>query len=142
MSKKFVIYLDIDGVLVPYGEKKFKPEAVEALNQIIGYYKADLVMISAWNKLFQNAFEYATCLQENGLVFESLSIGMDSQRACFVAMRQDKNPNYLIIDDETEQYHKQYEIDYNRILQPNGYRCLDECDVKQVTLKYKLNTNL
>ncbi len=72
---KFVIFLDIDGVLVSWGimgdeyeadgEHAFNQESVIALNAIITYYDADLCMITSWNSSFRNEDEWKAFLVNN-----------------------------------------------------------------------------
>src|SRR5882724_10722247 len=142
----FIIYLDIDGVLVPYdgfkdfdkdGDHKFKQSAVEALNNIINHYKADLCMISSWNVHYDNEQQYKDFLISRGIVVNELTIGKHYDRIEFIENNVKNNniEHYLIIDDESHQYLKGSMNngfpEYKRILQPNRYRCLDDCDFKQ-----------
>ena len=152
MPEGFVIFLDVDGPLVSYGnlkaraldgENEFKPEAIYALNKIIEYYDATLCMVSSWNSKFGgDAKRYAGFMRSRGLQFKHLVIGDHSRRSEYVIDLIDRGLNhYLIIDDEAHQYYsKMGFIDYKRILQPNRQRCLDCYDVWQVTINYKLNT--
>lgn len=59
MCKPFIIYLDIDGVLVSYlklkerdsdGKNSFVSKAVETLNSIITMFNADICIVSTWGR--------------------------------------------------------------------------------------------
>ena len=56
-NKPFIVYLDIDGVLVSYlklkdfhsdGKHNYIPKAVEVLNKIITMFNADICVVSTW----------------------------------------------------------------------------------------------
>lgn len=154
MNKNFIIYLDIDGVLVSYlelknwhedGEHMFKKEAVDTLNAIISYYNADLRMITSWNSKFKDAQHYKDFLVSRGINVNSLTIGNDWDRAKAIEeeIRNKEVDKYLIIDDESHQYLQSYFknniIEYKRILTTNPFRCLDSNDLLMVTRNWKLN---
>jgi hypothetical protein len=148
MNNNFIIFLDVDGVLVSWlhfhdrdekGEVKFNPIAVSALNAIIKYYDADLCMISSWNTKFPDAKSYKDFMLSRGIKVNDLTIGDHEYRPEYIVnMINDGLTKYLIIDDESYLYHKTKEIEYKRILTPNRYRCLDEYDGYQVTKNYFL----
>ena len=112
-----IIFIDVDGVLVSYsdlnikdkdGDNIFKPQAVESLNKIIGFYNADLCMISSWNTKFRNEQQYADFLRSRGLIFNKLYISDHNNRIqgikdLLLELEEDK---YLIIDDEAYKYYE------------------------------------
>ncbi len=149
----FIIFLDIDGVLVSYddfkdyhedGDHKFKQSAVESLNKIIDHYKADLCMISSWNVHYDNEKQYKDFLISRGIHVNELTIGQHCNRVEFIEkyVKDNNIEHYLIIDDESHKYFKNCMItgfpEYKRILQPNRYRCLDDFDFKHVTKNWDL----
>jgi hypothetical protein len=144
----FIIFLDIDGVLCSYddfGEKDeadkktvFRSYSINALNQIIDYYKADLCMISSWNMDFCDVLSYKDFLKARGVHVNNLTIGNHKEKSEYLKSLIKEGLNcYLIIDDETFEYHEF--IPFKRILQTNKYRCLDEYDFKNVCFNLKLN---
>jgi len=149
----FVIFLDIDGVLVSYNELKnyhidqehsFKINALDSLNAIISFYDADLCMISSWNTKFKNKKHYEDFLINRGVIVNNLTIGDHVNRINFIKkfIAENKITNYLIIDDESYEFFKSCITnnfpEYKRILQPNRYRCLDNFDVEHVTKNWNL----
>lgn len=148
-KNRFVIFLDIDGVLVSWldmdndtdGEHAFKQDAVDALNAIITFYDADLCMISSWNTKFKDEQSYKDFLVGRGVLVNDLYIGDHHKRPEYIA-GQIKDLGlqwYLIIDDEAYGYFERMEeLQYKRILKTNRYRCLDVYDFGQVTSNFKL----
>lgn len=148
----FIVFLDIDGPLVSYehlkdydsdGRRRFKPEAVAALNEIIKYYDAALCMISAWNSMHfpHDPVAYAEFMRSRGIVFRELFVGDQHRRPEYILNLINQGlQHYLVIDDEAHQYYSLMGIiQYKRILQPNRWRCLDKYDAWNVTRNFKLN---
>ena len=147
---RFVIFLDVDGVICSYlgmktydadGEHAFSDEAVKALNAIIACYNADLCMISSWNTKFRDEKHYKEFLTSRGIIVNELYIGDHNNRPQFIidAIREHDLKYYLIIDDEAYGYYERMgELEYKRILKTNRYRCLDMHDFAQVTRNFKL----
>ena len=152
-NKKFIIFLDVDGVLVSYerlkerdvdGKQIFVKEAIESLNKIIKYYDADLCMISAWNTKFKDNKHYKEFLISRGILVNGLTKGDQGNRYDFVLneIKEKELKHYLIIDDEAFGYYEMMPtIEYKRILMPNMFRCLDSYDAKRVIFLTKLNMN-
>lgn len=151
-ENEFIIFLDIDGVLVSYdnlkernskdGKQVFVQEAVDALNTIINYYNASLCMISGWNANFQgNCERYTDFLKGRGIIVNNLTVGDRINRYKFVedCIKQYPNLKYLIIDDEYFGYYDSGVIPHKRILGTNMYRCLDRYDAKWATYNFKLD---
>lgn len=142
----FIIYLDIDGVLVSYLKLKdrdpndnkhvFIPEAVDALNKIIDLFDAQICIVSTWGRLYTNTdediAEFTKFLERRGIIVNGLTIGECDDRAGFILrQKQEGYTRFIIIDDEALEYQQRYkEIGYNRIIQTNPYRCLDDFDYK------------
>jgi hypothetical protein len=153
IKENFQIFLDLDGVLCDCYWKKcphdkidqehvFKPKSIKALNRIISYYNADLIMISGWNSKFKDSDHYSEFLKNRGVIVNNLIIGDQHNRKCYIEDLIDMGmiDKYLIIDDESHSYFRQSSlIEYKRILAPNRYRCLDNFDVLHVTKNWKLN---
>lgn len=156
-NSEFIIFLDIDGVLCSYDENIyhkstidrfdiddehfFKQEAIDALNTIIDYYKADLCMISSWNGKFKDEEHYKAFLVRRGIHVNNLFIEKHYDRAINILelIKEYNLKHYLIIDDEAYQYYeKMEELQYLRILKPDRNRCLDKYDAKFVTCNTKL----
>lgn len=147
-TSRFIIFLDIDGVLWQYGDNErdidgnhiFVLPAVIALNEIIKYYNADLCMISGWNSDFPDAEHYKKFLISRGIFVNNLYIGEQYNRYDYVInLVKQGLTKYLIIDDEAYGFYTATNvIEYKRILCPNRYRCLDKYDVKNVTINWKL----
>jgi histidinol phosphatase-like PHP family hydrolase len=146
----FIIFLDVDGVLVSYdtlkvyeNDKKhsFKPEAIGSLNNIIKYYNADLCMISSWNSKFGDDEQYKEFLISRGIKVNNLTRLDHCNRSGEILKLIDEGLKYyLIIDDESYEYIINIpKIEYKRILTPNRFRCLDKYDFKNVTFNWKLN---
>lgn len=142
-QNKFVIYLDIDGVLVSYldlkeyhedGHHAFKPQAVETLNNLISLLDADICIISAWISFYKTDEEWTTFLNSRGIIVDRVYRGDSYDRPKFILEEEAKGiTEYLIIDDEAFNYYQNMpEIAYARILRTNSYRCLDEYDFFQV----------
>jgi len=149
MNKPFVIYLDIDGVLVSYlklkdrdadGKHSFIPKAVETLNAIITMFDADICVVSSWGRIYRDkADEFKDFLISRGIIVNNLTIGDCDDRAGYVIKRKSEGyTKFLVIDDESLEYYKRVdEIGYNRILASNSWRCLDEYDLAGISLNYK-----
>ena len=144
MEKPFVIYLDIDGVLVSYlklmdrdpdGKHSFIPKSVEVLNSIISMFDAHICVVSTWGRPYWNGSkdgnEFKDFLIGRGIIVNGLTFGDPDDRAGFVIKRKSEGyTKFLIIDDEfLEYYNKVSEIGYNRILPVNSWRCLDDYDL-------------
>jgi hypothetical protein len=153
MNKPFVIYLDIDGVLVSYlklkvrdpkdGKHSFISEAVEILNSIISMFDADICIVSTWGRAYfngnKNHDEFKDFLLGRGIIVNNLKFGCPDDRAGYVLkMKSEGYDRFLIIDDEALEYYKRVdEIGFNRILVPNSWRCLDEYDLVGVSRNYE-----
>lgn len=147
--KPFIIYLDIDGVLVSYADLKnfhedgkhaFVPKAVEVLNQIIKLFNADLNIVSTWGRSYRDRpSELREFLISRGIIVNNLTVGDCDDRAGYVIKQKKAGyDRFLIIDDEILEYYKRVdEIGYNRILFSNSWRCLDDFDLYGVTFNYK-----
>ena len=151
MNKPFVIYLDIDGVLVSYlklkdrdpdGKHSFIPDAVNTLNAIITMFDADLCIVSTWGR-GKDSDEFKRFLISRGIIVNNLTIGDCDDRAGYVIkMKEMGHTRFLIIDDEALEYYKRSdEIGYNRILYSNSWRCLDEYDLVGVTRNFERLNN-
>jgi len=142
--KPFIVYLDIDGVLVSYlklkdfnedGKHNFVKEAVETLNNIINMFNAHICIVSTWGRSYWNGHkdtkEFKELLERRGVIVNGLTFGDPDDRAGFVIKKKEEGFNrFLIIDDEALEYYKRVdEIGYNRILYSNPWRCLDEYDL-------------
>ena len=148
MVKPFIIYLDIDGVLVSYLKLKdrdlsdnrhlFVKEAVDALNAIIQHFDAHICIVSTWGRAFTNQKadldEFTAILTRRGIIVNGLSIGDCDDRAGFILrQKQEGYTRFIVIDDEALEYQQRYiEIGYNRIIQTNPYRGLDMYDYKWI----------
>jgi hypothetical protein len=149
MEKPFVIYLDIDGVLVSYlklmdrdtdGKHSFIPEAVETLNSIITMFDAHLCIVSTWGRAYidEDITEFKEFLINRGIIVNGLEIGDPDWRSEFVIKRKLEGwTKFLIIDDESLEYYKKVDdIGFNRILATNSFRCLDSYDLVTVSRNY------
>ena len=151
MDRHFIIYLDIDGVLVSYsklkdrdpdGKHSFIPEAVTTLNSIISMFDAHLCIVSTWGR-GKDHIEFAEFLKSRGIIVNGLTIGDCDDRAGYVLkMMREGYERFLIIDDECYEYYaKMKELGFNRILCSNSWRCLDEHDLIGVSRNFeRLNT--
>lgn len=145
MRKPFIIYLDIDGVLVSYmklkdrdpkdGKHVFIKEAVDALNAIITIFEAHICIVSTWGRKYYNddeadVNEFKEFLLGRGIIVNGLTIGDPDNRAGFVLKQKELGyDQFLIIDDEALAYYRrEKEIGYNRIIGTNPYRGLDLFD--------------
>jgi hypothetical protein len=152
MNKPFIIYLDIDGVLVSYlklkdrdadGRHSFIPEAVKTLNSIISMFNADICVVSTWGRPYWNSSkdgkEFKDFLISRGIIVNDLTFGDPDDRAGFVIKKKNEGyTKFLIIDDESLEYYKRVdEIGFNRILCSNSWRCLDEYDLVGVSRNYE-----
>lgn len=151
MEKPFVIYLDIDGVLVSYlklkdydpdGKHSFVPKSVEVLNTIISMFDAEICVVSSWGRPYWNGSksgdDFKDFLLSRGIIVNNLTFGDPDNRADYVINRKlEGYTRFLILDDEfLEYYKKESEIGFNRILPVNSWRCLDEYDLVGVTRNY------
>lgn len=152
MNKPFIIYLDIDGVLVSYlklkdrdadGLHSFIPDAVKTLNSIISMFDAHICVVSTWGRPYWNGSkdgdEFKYFLINRGIVVNGLTFGDPDDRAGFVIKKKSEGyTKFLIIDDESLEYYKRVdEIGFNRILSSNSWRCLDEYDFVGVSRNYE-----
>ena len=152
-NNPFIIYLDIDGVLVSYlklmdrdpidNKHSFVPKAVETLNSIISMFNAHICVVSTWGRPYwngsKNTDEFKNFLINRGIIVNGLTFGDPDDRAGFVIKKKKEGfTNFLIIDDESLEYYKRVdEIGYNRILYSNSWRCLDEYDLVGVSRNYE-----
>jgi len=151
-NKPFIIYLDIDGVLVSYlklmdrdpdGKHSFVPKAVETLNSIISMFNAHICVVSTWGRPYwnnkSNPEDFKNFLVSRGIIVNGLTFGDPDDRAGFVIKKKEEGfTKFLIIDDESLEYYKRVdEIGYNRILYSNSWRCLDEYDLVGVSRNYE-----
>jgi len=152
MEKPFVIYLDIDGVLVSYlklmdrdpdGKHSFVPKAVEVLNSIITMFDAHICVVSTWGRAYWNESkdveEFKNCLISRGINVNGLTFADPDDRPGYVIKRKSEGyTKFLIIDDESlEYYKKESEIGFNRILSSNSWRCLDDYDLVGVSRNFE-----
>jgi hypothetical protein len=152
MNKPFIIYLDIDGVLVSYlklkdrepdGKHSFTPKSVEVLNTIISMFDAHICIVSTWGRPYWNGSndgeEFKDFLISRGIIVNGLTFGDPDNRAGFVIKRKSEGyTKFLIIDDESlEYYNRESEIGFNRILFVNSWRCLDDYDLVGVSRNYE-----
>jgi hypothetical protein len=149
MNKPFIIYLDIDGVLVSYlklkdrdadGKHSFIPKAVETLNAIITMFDADICVVSTWGRsYYDRPDDMKKFLISRGINVNGLTIGDIDHRAEYVIEQKKLGyKRFLIIDDEFLEYYEHVdEIGFNRILPSNSWRCLDEFDMIGVTRSFK-----
>jgi hypothetical protein len=147
-EKPFIVYLDIDGVLVSYlklrdfdddGRHSFVPKAVETLNSIISMFDAHICVVSTWGRSYRDKpDEFKDFLISRGIIVNGLTIGDCDDRAGYVLkMKSEGYRRFLIIDDEVLEYYKRVsEIGYNRILYSNSWRCLDEYDLVGVSRNF------
>ncbi len=152
-NNPFIIYLDIDGVLVSYlklmdrdpidNKHSFVPKAVETLNSIISMFNAHICVVSTWGRPYwngnKNPDEFKKFLINRGIIVNGLTFGDPDDRAGFVIKKKKEGfTKFLIIDDESLEYYKREdEIGYNRILYSNSWRCLDEYDLVGVSRNYE-----
>ena len=149
----FIIYLDIDGVLVSYlklkdydddGRHSFIPKAVETLNSIISMFEAHICVVSTWGRSYiDRPNEFKDFLISRGIIVNGLTIGDCDDRVGYVLkMKLEGYRRFLIIDDEVLEYYERVsEIGYNRILNSNSWRCLDEYDLVGVSRNFnRLNS--
>ncbi len=144
---KNMLFLNIDGVLCSYmtmnrkdidGKGIFKYSAVQALNKIIDHYDYHLCLLSKWNAQFTSPEEMAEFLRTRGVAVQSLIRGDQYNKSRYVVNYISDNPcsNYLIIDDEPQEYMAQAFVNSTlsnkRIIAPNRYRCLDEYDTMHI----------
>jgi hypothetical protein len=152
MNKPFIIYLDIDGVLVSYlklkdrdadGRHSFISEAVKTLNSIISMFNADICVVSTWGRPYWNGSkdgkEFKDFLISRGIIVNDLTFGDPDDRAGYVIKRKSEGyTRFLIVDDESLEYYKRVDdIGFNRILSSNSWRCLDEYDLVGVSRNYE-----
>jgi hypothetical protein len=147
-EKPFIVYLDIDGVLVSYlklrdfdddGKHSFVPKAVETLNSIISMFNAHICVVSTWGRSYKDRpDEFKEFLISRGIIVNGLTIGDCDDRAGYVLkMKSEGYRRFLVIDDESLEYYKRGdEIGYNRILYSNSWRCLDEYDLVGVSRNF------
>jgi len=153
-EKPFIVYLDIDGVLVSYlklrdfdedGRHSFVPKAVETLNSIISMFNAHICVVSTWGRSYRDKpDEFKDFLISRGIIVNGLTIGDCDDRAGYVLkMKSEGYRRFLIIDDEVLEYYKRVdEIGYNRILFSNPWRCLDDFDLVGVSRNFnRINGN-
>lgn len=151
-EKPFIIYLDIDGVLVSYlnlkerdandGKHLFVPKAVEVLNAIITMFDAHICVVSTWGRPYwsesKDVEEFKEFLISRGIIVNGLTFGDPDDRAGYVIKRKLEGwTKFLIIDDESLEYYKrESEIGFNRILSSNSWRCLDDYDLVGVSRNF------
>ena len=147
-EKPFIVYLDIDGVLVSYlklkdfdddGKHSFVPKAVETLNSIISMFNAHICVVSTWGRSYKDRpDEFKEFLISRGIIVNGLTIGDCDDRAGYVLkMKSEGYRRFLVIDDESLEYYKRVdEIGYNRILFSNPWRCLDDYDLVGVSRNF------
>lgn len=150
----FLIIMDIDGVLMEskYGKIPNKPNsylsvfAVDALNEIIDHYKANICMVSSWSNSFPDHKQYKEFLIKQRIHVNELYVGPHLNRANYVKKLIKRGmKRYLIIEPNSYQYieslinDKNNPIQYKRILTTNPHRDLDKFDAILVTKNLKLD---
>lgn len=136
MQNKFLIFLDIDGVLYDWDfilsqNKKsgiiqtFNPKSVEALNYFIHKlskdYNVEVVITSSWRK---NMVKTLNVLKENKICADikisSTKITSTPQfrgKEILAFLKNNPCKKFVIIDDETFDYHKYF--NENQIIKTN-----------------------
>jgi len=160
---KFIIYLEIDGVLVSMlnlkqrdvtdGKHIFTRLSVESLNNIINLFDVEICIISTWGRKYKGVSEseieeFKDFFKNRGIIVNNLTIGDCDKRAEYVISQRDKGyDRYLIIDVECHEYYDRLgrgkdEIPYNRIINVNSWRGLDNNDFISVLRNFnRLNSN-
>lgn len=146
---KFIIFLDIDGVLVSYdnlllrddnGDHLFRSNSVEALNMLVAYYEAKIVISSTWRnkRHLHNLEAFQKLFNQRGIEAEVIGT-----TPCLKGIRGDEinawlteNPTkrYIILDDETSDIEGIINMQY--VLKTNRWRCLDSYDVRMAMFSF------
>jgi hypothetical protein len=141
-----IIFLDIDGVMLPYlseylktrhedGDYHFKPECVEALNLITDRLNAKIVISSTWRsnrslKRLQELFK------NRGVTGEVIDItpklGGDRGEEIQTWIDMNECDDFIIIDDEMKGIINHFPRYNYHTLRTNRYRGLDMYDALYV----------
>lgn len=140
---KFILFLDLDGVLVSYddlllrddnGDHLFRDYSVEALNMLVAYYGAKIVISSTWRKKHHmcNAEGFQKLFKERGIEAEVIGTTphIKGVRGDEINAWLSANPTerYIILDDETFDIEGIINMQY--VLKTNCWRGLDSYDVR------------
>ena len=140
---KTIIFLDIDGVLAQIhkterddnGDLIFRKSSISALNRIIAYLDADIVISSTWRN-WKTIEQFNELFKSRGIIGNVIDTTPKSE---FKTPRGEEikrwvdanNPDrFLIIDDDFVS--SQQIFGYNHVLPVNSYRCLDDYDANYV----------
>lgn len=146
---KFILFLDIDGVLVSYddlllrddnSDHLFRDYSVEALNMLVAYYGAKIVISSTWRKKSHmgNAEEFQGFFDKRGVEAEVIGITpyIKGIRGDEINAWLDINPTerYIVLDDETRDI--EGIIDMRYVWKTNRWRCLDSYDARAAIFRF------
>jgi hypothetical protein len=145
----FIIFLDIDGVLCSYddlklrdadGEHTFRDYSVEALNMLVAYYGAKIVISSSWRRkhTFRHADDFQALFNHRGVEVEVLGLTpyLKGVRGDEINAWLDANPTerYIVLDDETPDMEGITDMQY--VWKTNRWRCLDSYDVRAAIFRF------
>ena len=145
----FIIFLDIDGVLCSYddlrlrdadGEHSFRDYSVEALNMLVAYYGAKIVISSSWRRKpnFRDLTAFQKLFDERGVEAEVIGVTpyLKDVRGHEINAWLDANPTerYIVLDDETPDMEGITDMQY--VWKTNRWRCLDSYDVRAAMFRF------
>lgn len=137
-----IIFLDIDGVMLPYlseylktrhedGDYPFKPESVEALNNIVDRLNAKIVISSTW-RTSRTIERMKEIFKNRGVTGEIIDytpmLGGDRGEEIQTWLDMHDYDDFIIIDDEMKGIINHFPRYNHHVLRTNRYRGLDEYD--------------
>lgn len=149
MINNVIIFLDFDGVLCSYDDLKirdtngnhfFRDYSIEALNILVAYYGAKIVISSSWRSKgdFREIKNFQKLFDERGIKAEVIGVTphLNGVRGKEINAWLDANPscNYIILDDETADMEGIINMQY--IWKTNRWRCLDSYDVRSIFFRF------
>lgn len=146
-EKKYIIFLDIDGVLVSYLDLKIKDEygqqfiqeAVNSLNCLIKQFDADICISSSW-RVGKTIERLQEILDARGVQCKVVGkTPRNGPRGLEIKQWLEENTEYtgyIIIDDEMIDIIPYIPWNYKTHIKPNMYRCLDMYDIAVFSREY------
>ena len=144
-----VVFLDIDGVLVPWhkmgkrdkdGQRPFTKDSIKYLNEIVRLLDAKIVISSTWRKT-RTVDDFKELFDRRGIKGEVIGLTdeLDTGRASEIQKWIDENEvdYFIIIDDDTKGIEEHFKYNMN-VLRTNLYRCIDKYDYMYVERAYEM----
>lgn len=98
-----LLFLDVDGVLLPFGAAEYSAEALEALRTIVAASQARIVLSSSWRASYSALEELSrriAPLEIDDTTDKSIHEPRQWEIARYLAKLRGETPSWVAIDDE------------------------------------------